>query len=536
MPGMIDQSNSQSDSSGLKRTSDISAAKLAVLLGPWSDGADPLNEQLATALTRAVDRGLLPPGTRLPAERELAREFGLSRTTIVAAYDRLRSSGTVRSRQGSGTRVTTRRPGLTQPYDVRWSGTTAGMPAAPASAPGRGPGTRPPSGLDPSPPPPMPVGLMTPVVDDAIHLTIGALPAAPTVHEAIDLAIRDDIPSLLADTGYDPFGLPALRIAVAGHLTRRGVPTDPDQVLVTSGAQQAIHLIGSQLGGPDGSIAIENPTYIGAVDAFHAAGARLLPIPMDGDGAMVDVIPLLAASGLLRLAYVIPTFHNPTGSTMPEHRRRTLARMAPELGFSIVEDLTPDFAFDAGSPAPIAAYDEAERVITVGSLSKLAWGGLRIGWIRAPRADIDRLVAGKVVADHSTSLITQAIAARVFDHLDEVADHTRRVAGQRRDIVVERLRERLPDWTFQVPPGGLSLWVRLPGADAVAFTRLAVGYGVIVRAGPLASPDGGFRDHIRIAYGAEPADLVEGVERLAAAWAAYTPTARTARSSVSVSV
>jgi DNA-binding transcriptional MocR family regulator len=166
----------------------------------------------------------------------------------------------------------------------------------------------------------------------------------------------------------------------------------------------------------------------------------------------------------------------------------------------------------------------------------MAWGGLRIGWIRATRADIDRLVAGKIVADHSSSLVTQAIAARVFDRIDEVAARALRTSAEHRDIVTDALARRLPDWTWVEPRGGLALWVRLPNADAVAFSRLAANHGVIVRPGPLASPDGGFRDHIRIAYGAPPERLLEGVERLANAWAAYTPAQRTARPAISVSV
>src|SRR5689334_12698218 len=112
---MTDESKSQFEQSGLKRQSMVSAAGLVDLIGPWADGADPLNEQLADALARAIEVGLVPPGTRLPAERELARELALSRTTIVAAYDRLRLAGLARSRQGSGTRVAARRPGLFPP-------------------------------------------------------------------------------------------------------------------------------------------------------------------------------------------------------------------------------------------------------------------------------------------------------------------------------------------------------------------------------------------------------------------------------------
>ncbi len=515
---MTDQSNSQSTSSGLKRQSTVSAASLVDLIGPWADGADPLNEQLAEALARAIDLGLLPPGTRLPAERELARELALSRTTIVAAYDRLRLAGLARSRQGSGTRVAARRPGLTQAYLAPLDATDSDavlMPTATA-APA--------------------VGLLTPLLDDAIELTIGALPAGSIVADAMAEAVRDDLPALLRDTGYDPFGLPALRDRIAGYLARLGVPTDADQILVTSGAQQALHLIGSQLGGPGTSVVMENPSYIGAIDAFRTTGNRLIPIPVDDDGGRVDVIGLLGTSTPVRLIYVIPTFQNPTGAVMPETRRRELARMAGEADFLVVEDLTPDLTLGVDSPPPIAAFDPGDRVITVGSLSKLAWGGLRVGWVRAPRAVIDRLVAGKIVADHSSSLITQAIGARVFERLDEVAARSRGAGAERRRVLMAALAERLPDWTWKEPRGGLSLWVRLPGADAVAFSRLAATLGVVVRPGPLASPDGGFRDHIRIAYGSEPDRLVDGVERLAAAWAAYTPATRSSRPSLAVSV
>jgi DNA-binding transcriptional MocR family regulator len=496
----------------------VSAATLVDLLGPWADGADPLNEQLAAALARAIDLGLLPPGTRLPAERELARELALSRTTIVAAYDRLRLAGLARSRQGSGTRVATRRPGLTQAYlaPVDSMDSDAVLMPSASSAP--------------------PIGLLTPLVDDAIELTIGALPAGSIVAEAMAAAVRDDLPTLLLDTGYDPFGLPALRERIATHLGRMGVPTEPDQVLVTSGAQQALHLIGSQLGGPGSSIVMENPSYIGAIDAFRTTGNRLIPIPVDGEGGRVEVIGLLGSSAPVRLVYVIPTFQNPTGGIMSEPRRRDLARLAGESGFHIVEDLTPDLTLGVDSPPPIAAFDPGDRVITVGSLSKLAWGGLRVGWVRAPRAIIDRLVAGKIVADHSSSLVTQAIGARVFDRIDEVAARSREAGAERRAVLMAALAERLPEWTWTEPKGGLSLWVRLPGTDAVAFSRLAATLGVVVRPGPLASPDGGFRDHIRIAYGSEPARLVDGVERLAAAWAAYTPVSRSSRPSLAVSV
>jgi DNA-binding transcriptional MocR family regulator len=503
----------------------VSAPALLELIGPWADGGDPLNEQLASALSRAIEVGLLPPGTRLPAERELARELALSRTTIVAAYDRLRLAGLARSRQGSGTRVTSRRPGLLALTPTPADSTDTEPPTRIGRA---GPVT---SVAAP------PVGLLGHIDSpDAIQFTIGALPAGPAVGECIEVAIREDIPALLGEFGYDPYGLPRLRIAIATYLGRLGVATDPDEVLVTNGAQQAVQLVASQIGGPGSAVVLENPTYIGALDAFRTTGNRLLPMPVGTDGPRIEVAGLLAANAPVRLAYVVPTFHNPTGVTMPEARRRALVDSAGEYGFRVVEDLTPDSSLGVGVPPPVAAFDTSDVVITVGSLSKIAWGGLRIGWIRAPRADIDRLVAGKIVADHSTSLITQAIAARVVERIDDVAAGSNAAAAGRRAVLTSALSERLPEWSWEMPQGGLSLWVRLPDADAGQFSRLAARHGVVVRPGNLASPDGSFRDHIRIAYGAEPDRLVEGVERLAAAWSEYTPAQRFGRPSLAVSV
>jgi DNA-binding transcriptional MocR family regulator len=500
----------------------VSASALVSMLGPWADGADPLNEQLADALTRAIEVGMLPPGTRLPAERELARELALSRTTIVAAYDRLRLAGLARSRQGSGTRVATRRPGLFSFTPTRPEVTDTEAPIRIGRGSARAAAS--------------PDWLVQHDVD-AIQFTIGALPASPAVAGCVETALRDDVPALLTEMGYDPFGLPRLRVAIAAYLERLGVPTDPDQILVTNGAQQAVHLVASQIGGPGSAVVLENPTYIGAIDAFRTTGNRLLPMPVDPDGPRVDMAGVLAASAPVQLAYVVPTFHNPTGATMPEPRRRDLARAAAEFGFRVVEDLTPDWTLGVGAPPPIAAFDPGDRVITIGSLSKLAWGGLRIGWIRSPRADIDRLVAGKIVADHATSLITQAIAVRVLERIDDVIASTVAAAATRRSIVAEALLARLPDWSFVTPSGGLSLWIKLPDADAVQFSRLAARHGVIVRPGPLASPDGGFRDHIRIAYGTDPDRLIEGVDRLTAAWAEYAPSSRrVGRPSLAVSV
>ncbi len=481
---------------------------LAGVIGTWSAGADPLNEQLADAIGRAIERGDLAPGTRLPSERELGRALGLSRTTIVGAYDRLRAAGLVRSRQGSGTRVAPREgepgrglvgPGLLQPFLAPVPGRTV--------APG--------------------LAQLAPASDagftDQIALTMGALDAPPLIRDVIRATLEDDVTALTADHGYVPHGLPSFRGAVAARLTERGLPTRPDQVLVTTGAQQAVSLVAEQLAGPDGVVAIENPVYMGAIDALRGVGARMVPVPVGPDGVRLDVLRQVVGGVAPSFVFVIPTYHNPTGVVLPEDARRELARLAGERGFVLVEDLTPDHGFLRGVPPPIASFDRADLVVTIGSLSKVAWGGLRLGWIRGPRALIARLAARKIVADYCTPTLTQAIGTRVMERIDDFADYSTRVGRERLALAMDLLRRRLPDWSFEEPAGGFSLWVRLPDADATAFTRLALEHGVVVRPGPVASPDGGFRDHIRIAVGEEPGRLAEGIERLARAWEVYSP-------------
>ena len=243
-------------------------------------------------------------------------------------------------------------------------------------------------------------------------------------------------------------------------------------------------------------------------------------MPVDPDGPRVDMAGLLAASAPVRLAYVVPTFHNPTGATMPEARRRDLARAAGEFGFQVVEDLDTRLDPRRRCATTDRCVRPGDRVITIGSLSKLAWGGLRIGWIRAPRADIDRLVAGKIVADHATSLITRPSRPR-SSTASTRSWPERSPLPPSAAIVTQALAERLPSgWTM--PKGGLSLWIRLPDADAVQFSRLAARHGVIVRPGPLASPDGGFGT----TSGSRTARTPNGSSRASNGWRPHGPSTR----------
>jgi DNA-binding transcriptional MocR family regulator len=437
----------------------------------------------------------------------------VSRTTVVAAYDRLRTTGALRSRRGSGTRVAWRQS-ATLIHGRPAGATTTGGDGRRAALTYEGeaaPGT--------------------------IQLTIGAFRASPVVAEEIRRTAQEDAARALEYFGYVPAGLPALREAVAAHLGDLGLSTSADQVVITSGAQQAIDVVSRTLGPGAGSVLIENPTYPGAIAAFRGSGARLVPVPVDDEGLIVELVGLHAERRPGQLVYVVPAYQNPTGVVLSDRRRQELVRLASDTGLVIVEDLTPAYLpFEGSPPPPLAAMDDADQVITIGSLSKVAWGGLRVGWIRAPRSYVGRLTATKADLDLGTSLLSQAVAIRLLGRMDELVEQAQRTARERLEVFEGALRARLPDWIWPNPAGGVCLWVRLPAGDGGAFTRLASEYGVVIRAGASLSVDGSFSDRIRLAFGEEPELLREAVDRLAAAWAAFEPGSQPLRAEATVSV
>jgi DNA-binding transcriptional MocR family regulator len=468
----------------------VPSSDLVGLLGQWSSNDAPLNQLLAGAIAEAITRGDLPKGCRLPSERHLAASLGVSRTTISLAYDRLRSRGLLLGRGGAGTRVSLASPASLQPGSRR----------SPL-------GDQPRLGAEDHP--------------DLIELTVGALEGSPLVAEAISEVAGQDAIGLMDLRGYLPMGLPKLRERVAGHMSRLGVPTTSEQILVTTGAQQALDLLARHYAAPEASVLLENPTYLGAIDAFRAARMRLVPLAMDQDGLRVDLARNASFAVGPQLLYVMPNSHNPTGVTLSEQRRSELADLAQQNGLVVVEDLSPDLAFGLGLPAPIAAFDRAGRVVSVGSFNKLFWGGLRVGWVRGPTELIEQLGSRKITSDHATSVLTQAVAVRLLERLDEQALIVQALVHERRNAVTAALTAHLPEWTWREPSGGISLWVRLPFGNAADVAQLAERYGVIVRPGSLFSPSGGFQDHIRIPFGQRPDRLEQGVARLALAWGEY---------------
>ncbi len=480
-------------------------------LGDWAGGSGPAYRRLAHAIRARVEAGALAAGTRLPAERSLATALGVSRTTVVAAYDLLRGDGWLESRRGSGSHV--RRsageavPARAERLDVGGSERSTILRS------------------------------LVEASGSKIEFMGLHLPAAdPYVAEALTHVKQDALPSL-AHHGYWPLGLPALRKAIASHLTGSGLPSQPEEILVTHGAQEAIALAAGLYLAPGRTVILEDPTYVGAIDAFAAAGARLVSVPVGEHGVRLDSLREAVAREAPSLIYLMPTFQNPTGVVAPESHRREIAGIAAERGIPILEDdALANLDLGRRPPAPISSFAPSAPILSAGSLSKLMWGGLRAGWIRAPEPLISRLARRKALGDLGNSVVSQMVAARLLPRAEEIRASRRRQIAERLEVMEEQMARLLPAWTWRRPGGGLSLWVRLPRGNGAEFARAALRYGVSVLPGATCSPSNGCSEFLRLPFVLEPAKIREGIKLLARAWSAYAPVERRERPALEVLV
>ncbi len=463
---------------------------LLARLGRWSAGRGPLYVLLAARLRRMINDGELPPGTALPADRTLAAALTVGRSTVVAAYDALCQDGRIVRRQGSGTRV---------------------APAALKPEPG-------PAGDTASP---LFLHLLEPP-DGVIQLACAAVSTAPAaVTEAYATALTYPI---AGDIGYHPAGHPALRRALAERYTRRGLPTEPGQILVTSGAQQGLSLLARLFLGPGDRMLVEAPTYPGAIEVFRESAAVLRSVPSGAAGLDVDAL-VHALRERPRAAYLVPTHHNPTGNVLSNLARRRIAEAAAAAGVPLIDDeVLADLGFAGEVAPPLAAFaPDGAVVATAGSLSKSVWGGLRVGWVRASASLVLRLARLKAVHDLGSNVFAQLAAAELVGDLDALRKERVAALGENHDRLCADLAALLPGWEFRPASGGQTLWVRLPYGDGVSFAQRALRHGVAVLPGGSLDVSGHSDDHLRVPFLADPGKLTEAVRRLAEAWRDYTP-------------
>ena len=476
----------------------VSENQLTRLLGDWQDAraggpgraAAPGYARLAAALRALLLDARVPSGARLPAERRLAAALGLSRTTVAAAYRLLREEGYLASRRGSGS-VTALPPGRLRRH-APW------VPAVPDD-------------------------------EDALDLALASPEACPEVPAAMAAAL-ELLPAYLHGHGYDSYGLPVLREAVARRYTSRGLPTTPGQIFVTGGAQHALDLLLRCLVGPLDPVLVESPTYPNALDALTRARARVVAVGLSPEGWDIGLLVSVLRQSLPRLAYLMPDFHNPVGHLMGPQDRAALATAAAAVGTRLVIDETfAELSLGGGRgpalPAPLAAWDPAGQVVTIGSMSKAFWAGLRVGWVRADPGLAAQLQTVRGPSDLASPVVEQLAAAWLLERADSLLPARREALIRRRDSLVAALAEHLPAWSFRIPGGGLSLWARLDGPVSSALAHAAERHRLRLVPGPRFGAGASLESHLRLPFTLPEAELLDAVGRLAAARASLGPAA-----------
>lgn len=316
-------------------------------------------------------------------------------------------------------------------------------------------------------------------------------------------------------------GLPELRALLADRMRAKGIACQTEDIVITSGAQQALDLIGRILLNDGDRVLVENPTFIGALQSFRAYSAQFTGVPMDTDGILPEALAQAAQREDTKCAYLIPTYQNPTGATMPPDRRLGVLHVLTSVGIPIIED-DPygELCYEGSTATPLAALDGGHAsVIYLGSFSKILAPGLRLAWAICPPSVAQQLVTAKQGADLHTSTLSQAIAIGFMERgwLDEQIARIRETYRQRRDVMVAALRQELPpEAAFGVPEGGLFVWLRLPDqVDTTALLARAVQHNVTFVPGAPFHIDGRGANCLRLTFATlAPERIRQGIRAL----------------------
>ena len=433
---------------------------------PLSPGDKPLFRQLYEQIRALIDSGAVTRGTRLPATRELAGQIGLNRTTVSAAYALLESEGLIAGHVGRGSFVT-------------------GRPAESAA----------PSSFSRS----RPSELLFPL--EEFRKTCAEVMASAEAASILQLG--------------SPAGFAPLRRYLLEQARAEGVARESDDILVTSGCQQALDLLTRTMG--QGTVLIEDPVYAGARKVFERAGARLVGIPVGRDGIELDALERAIAREHPQMICVTPNFQNPTGATIPLAARKDLLRIAGAARATVIEnDIYGALRYEGEAVAAIKQLDESGGVILLRSFSKVAFPGLRVGWVIAPRPLIERLTEAKQWSDLHTDQLSQAVLLR-FAESGRLEEHRQRmlVAGRERlQAAMEACGAYLPAGArFTRPRGGMNLWVELPaGLDASEVLPRAEREGVAYLPGRFFAVSRAQTNALRISFaGMAPEEIRSGI-------------------------
>ena len=428
-------------------------------------------EQVEALVLRRIERGDLSIGSRLPSERVLAQRLGLSRVTVVRALDQLRADGVLETKRGSGTHV---RP-LERLLD----------PVAPAST-------------------------VTAGDQPLLDLRFATTAAPHDVAEACAQLVTGGLPQAMGGDGPPPGGSAELRTALAERLTIEGVPTEPGQLTLTVGAAAGLDaaLAGLDLG--PGVAITETPTYPAALDLLRRH--RLDVVGWPAGVWDPDQLVHLCRRHKPKVIYLQADNHNPTGLSLPAHRRAAVIEIATRYGAVLISDetLRPLWLSSDDQPDPLSRHP---RTVSVGSLSKTVWGGLRVGWVRTGRQLRRRINTSAQLSLTSPSALDDLLAQAILDRLDRVV--ARRKARLRTNLAaLETGLRTLDGVAWSTPTGGMTLWLELTEVRSRRVLELARAQGLFLGAGDLFTPDRTDRRHVRIPFTAPPETLRLVVARL----------------------
>lgn len=510
-------SPASADKSAPSASPESSVSIPADLKKPWlPDPASPvpLHSQITAYFRTKISSGAWPPGMKLEPQRELCRRFGVNRSTVVTALGQLTALGLIEGRRGGGTRVAS----------VGALDTAADLASAL-------------SGRSPS----QPSGSWNDYVEEGIHYP--NLPAVQAINRLeyepglIRLGTGEPAPELLPGEAMgrvlselslmelpplsyeEPLGSLRLRSAVSREIAKSGIRADPASILITSGALQGLQLIALGLLPRGSTVLLEKPSYLYSIHAFQSAGVKFSGLPMDEGGLKLKRLAPEAHRTKAAMLYTIPSFHNPTGVLMDAGRREALVNTAGAISLPILEDgAYQELWLNAPPPPPLKALDSGGKVLHLGTLSKAASPGLRIGWIVGPEPVVRRLADIKMQTDYGASSLSQLAAARWLEggYHEEHLQRLRPKLRGRRDFMLQLLSAHFAELaSWHIPAGGFYIWLSLnrPVPQRRLFTA-ALRAGLLLNTGDLY--DRNDSSHLRLSYAyASFAELASGLKILA---------------------
>lgn len=473
----------------------------------------PLYQQIESYLRQAILSGNLSTNTRLPACRQLAKDLGVNRSTVENAYSALEADGLVFSRMGSGTYVLPQDiiPNISKDeahiqlplwqlnFHSQNSTSISDMVEEMLQSGGH----------------PRPINFASGISDTR------QFPAEEFRKTLQSVMRRDQIAAL--EYG-EPGGYAPLREGIAHILASQGLQTRPESILITAGSQQAIFLASQVLLKPNDTVLVESPTYSAALELFRTLGYQIVGVPMDNQGMQMDKLETLLQQHHPKLIYTIPNFHNPTGTCLSSARRRQLIVLAERYNIPILEDdFVGDLRYEGHAQPSLKALDPGGQVIYVSTFSKMLVPGLRVGFIVADGPVYESLLNYKRLSDLATStLIQRALDAFVtIGRYQTYLHRSSQIFRKRRDAMIKAIERHLPkEFSYDVPSGGLFIWMRLP--DAMSSNELlphACKEGVAFVPGRHFFTDDSQGDEwMRLNFASQSVeDIEEGIRRLGAA-------------------